>query len=312
MSFAIATDGEVPPSVQLYDRLCLAIASGVYPPGKRLPSIRQMAAYTGVHRNTVSKTYQLLKAHGYVETREGAGVYVCQRPGVAPDAQSQTVRESIERLLALGCPLTDIPNLVQTEVDRRLQSRAGVLVLYLQEDPGIGEILVRELAGVLNVAVQPLAIEALAGGPLPPKTLVTTRFLFPYAQKALGDRPGRLIPMDIYDYQTELKTVREMPPHSRLGLVSPSTGALRLAATVIHSERPDLLVSTVLPQDTYRLAQIARTAHTIIVGHGGEAELAAAVRATRSERTRPLHLLRCDRYVAPHALAQLKVELGLT
>ncbi|NJK61090.1 MAG: GntR family transcriptional regulator [Oscillatoriales cyanobacterium SM2_1_8] len=74
MTFAIATDGEIPPSVQLYDRLCLAIASGVYPPGKRLPSIRQLAAYTGLHRNTVSKTYQALKGAGFVERGGGAGV----------------------------------------------------------------------------------------------------------------------------------------------------------------------------------------------------------------------------------------------
>ncbi|NJK61089.1 MAG: GntR family transcriptional regulator [Oscillatoriales cyanobacterium SM2_1_8] len=240
----------------------------------------------------------------------GPGFNVRQRE--AAQAAGPAVGEAIDRLLALGHPLTEIPTLIQSEVERRLQGRAGVLVLHLQEDPGIGEMLVRELEGSLGLAVQPLAIEALAANPLPPQTLVTTRFLLTQAQQALGDRPGRLVPLDIYDYQAELQIVREMPPQSRLGLVSPSKGALRMAATIVHSERPDLLVSTVLPQDTYRLQHIARQSHTIIVGHGGEVELSAAVRAVRGERTRPLRLLRCDRYVAPASLRQLKVELGLS
>ena len=42
-------------STQLYNQICFAIAARHYPPGHRLPSTRQLAMQTGLHRNTISK-----------------------------------------------------------------------------------------------------------------------------------------------------------------------------------------------------------------------------------------------------------------
>ena len=51
--FHIQQESDIPASTQLYNQICFAIAARHYPPGHRLPSTRQLAMQTGLHRNTI-------------------------------------------------------------------------------------------------------------------------------------------------------------------------------------------------------------------------------------------------------------------
>ena len=55
MRFHIQQESDIPASTQLYNQICFAIAARHYPPGHRLPSTRQLAMQTGLHRHTISK-----------------------------------------------------------------------------------------------------------------------------------------------------------------------------------------------------------------------------------------------------------------
>ncbi len=52
-------------------------------PGERLPSIRRVAAETGVDHRTVAAAYRVLEEEGLVEVRSGSGVYVARGGGRA-------------------------------------------------------------------------------------------------------------------------------------------------------------------------------------------------------------------------------------
>ncbi|WP_075258879.1 aminotransferase-like domain-containing protein [Herbaspirillum camelliae] len=56
------------------------IAEGVYAPGSRLPSIREMAVRHGCAKNTIVNVFDELTALGLVEPRRGAGFFVCVAP----------------------------------------------------------------------------------------------------------------------------------------------------------------------------------------------------------------------------------------
>src|SRR5690606_5231666 len=62
-----------------------AIAEGRLHPGDRLPPTRDLAAAYGLSRGTVVSAYELLRAHGLVESRTGAGTFVSR----APDARGR-------------------------------------------------------------------------------------------------------------------------------------------------------------------------------------------------------------------------------
>jgi DNA-binding transcriptional regulator YhcF (GntR family) len=55
------------------------LASGLYPPGGRLPTSREMAEELGVHRNTVAKAYKSLVDLGVISSTPGRGTFAAAR-----------------------------------------------------------------------------------------------------------------------------------------------------------------------------------------------------------------------------------------
>ena len=51
---------------QLAEQLREQIASGIWQPGDRLPSLRDQVALSGMSFMTVSHAYQLLESQGYI------------------------------------------------------------------------------------------------------------------------------------------------------------------------------------------------------------------------------------------------------
>jgi GntR family histidine utilization transcriptional repressor len=62
--------------VGLAGTLAEGIQSGTYPPGKRLPSIRELCHETALSRQTVGKAMRLLEAEGLIERVPGLGYFV--------------------------------------------------------------------------------------------------------------------------------------------------------------------------------------------------------------------------------------------
>lgn len=109
---------------QIADRLVTAIALGVFVPGQRLPSERELAATLDVSRTSVREAVSRLAATGYVEVRRGrtGGAIVTAEGG--PEAN-----EMIRRTLAPGWEqldhLFDFRTLVEPLIARTAASRCG-------------------------------------------------------------------------------------------------------------------------------------------------------------------------------------------
>lgn len=72
----IDRQSRVPVFEQIKNELMKLIALGVLPPHSRLPSIRQIAAETGVNINTVKKAFAELEMHGVIYSVPGTGSFV--------------------------------------------------------------------------------------------------------------------------------------------------------------------------------------------------------------------------------------------
>ena len=148
MRFHIQQESDIPASTQLYNQICFAIAARHYPPGHRLPSTRQLAMQTGLHRNTISKVYRQLETDGVVEAMAGSGIYVRdqQKPReikTPPHIRNRgvtdldrEVRKCVDGLLNAGCTLQQTRELLTREIDWRLRCGARVLVSTPREDIG--------------------------------------------------------------------------------------------------------------------------------------------------------------------------------
>ncbi|MEM7071833.1 MAG: winged helix-turn-helix domain-containing protein, partial [Pseudomonadota bacterium] len=62
---------------QLYEYLRQILLNGQLPNGAKIPSSRALARDTGLSRNTVNLAFEQLISEGYLQTRAGAGTFVC-------------------------------------------------------------------------------------------------------------------------------------------------------------------------------------------------------------------------------------------
>ena len=81
MDLQIISKSHIPVHVQLEEQIKHLILTGGFAVGSRLPSIRALAGYLRVNRNTVARVISDLEREGYVESRRGSGV--CSVPSSA-------------------------------------------------------------------------------------------------------------------------------------------------------------------------------------------------------------------------------------
>ena len=74
---SIDRNDSAPFYLQVYTQIAEGIESGLYPAGKKLPSIRECARELGVSNTTIELAYQKLTAEGYVQARRGSGYTIC-------------------------------------------------------------------------------------------------------------------------------------------------------------------------------------------------------------------------------------------
>ena len=67
----------VPIYVQLRNQIVTGIGKGELRAGTNLPTVRQLARDAGINTMTVNKTYQILKAEGFIEIDRRKGATVC-------------------------------------------------------------------------------------------------------------------------------------------------------------------------------------------------------------------------------------------
>ena len=278
MRFHIQSDSDISASSQLYNQICFAIASRHYSPGHRLPSTRQLAMQTGLHRNTISKVYRQLENDGVVEAFAGSGIYVrdqLNKKDIKESFRSKKneldplfeAKKAIDQLINIGCTLQDARELLTNEVDWRIKCGARVLVSTPREDIGASMLIAEDLSPRINVPVEVVPMEELEkvlcnsnNG-----TLVTSRYFLQPLEKLAKKYGIRAIAVDLSDFQEELKMLKELKPGSSVGIVSISPGLLRAAEVILHSIRGnDILLMTANPENSSRLLALLRTTSHVL------------------------------------------------
>ena len=320
LQFQIQSDSDIPASKQLLDQIRFAIASRQYPPGHRLPSTRQLAMITGLHRNTISKIYQQLEEDGLVSSQAGSGIYVKTPPQSREDLLGdyplarKLINRSLDELLQQNLSLGQIRELLLAEIDWRLLSSTKILITIPRSDLGAGELILKELEQSLKMPVELVPMEelSLVLANSESVTVVTSRYFINVAEAIASTYRVRVIPIDIYDYSQELAIVKQLPPESRLGLVSISQGILNIAEILIHSLRGDeVLVISAQINETEKLRGLIRTTQTIISDQASYPQVQLLLQQYRGEIIRTPALICSENYIGQKSIQLLKRELGL-
>ena len=102
---------------QLTQRLTEAIVSGIYAPGEKLPSVRDLALEAGVNPNTVQRALADLERDGLVFSQRTAGRFVTEDVSMLENAKLRLADQCVESFLSemakLGCGRDEVIALLQ-------------------------------------------------------------------------------------------------------------------------------------------------------------------------------------------------------
>ncbi|MEL6604184.1 MAG: GntR family transcriptional regulator, partial [Cyanobacteria bacterium J06614_10] len=132
------------------------------------------------------------------------------------------------------------------------------------------------------------------------------------AEAIASPKSVRVIPIDINDYAEERKLIKDLPKDTCLGIVSLSTGIIRIAEVLSYSLRgDDILVMTAQTEDAQKLSAVVRSAQTILADNASYPIIKEALLAARNDIIRPPEIIRCGNYIGEKSIGLLKRELGL-
>lgn len=326
MRFHIKQEIDIPASTQLYNQICFAIAARYYPPGHRLPSTRQLAMQTGLHRNTISKVYRQLETDGVVEAIAGSGIYVRDNLkkgdlkksfnsknnlNTTPDLET---KKAVDKLIKLGCTLQETRNLLTNEIDWRIKCGSRIIVSTPREDIGASMLIAEDLSPNINVPVEVVPMEELEkvlcnsnNG-----TIVTSRYFLQPLEKLAKQYRVRAIAVDLSDFQKELKIIKELKPGSCVGIVSISPGLLRAAEIIIHSMRgSDIVLMTTISDNSSRLLALLKASNQIVCDGPSLSVIENTLFKNRSQLMRAPQIICAKNYLSIKTINHLKTEIGV-
>lgn len=104
-------DNDRPVYLQLVEQLRAALLSGVYHPGQRLPSVRDLSAAAKVNPNTMQRALSQLEDEGLLFTERTNGKFVTldeARIATLREALAESMtREYLSRLRRIGLSKSD-------------------------------------------------------------------------------------------------------------------------------------------------------------------------------------------------------------
>jgi DNA-binding transcriptional regulator YhcF (GntR family) len=134
---------------QMVRQVLLGILSEDLPAGHRLPSVRAVARQHHIHANTVSAAYHDLLEQGWLELRQGSGLYV------RPLHKSSDGLGELDRLLMTLVQEARRQGYEPEEVQRRLEHLLHPLtyerILIAEPEPAMREILQAEIGEQITI-----------------------------------------------------------------------------------------------------------------------------------------------------------------
>ena len=223
MDLQINQKSHVPVHVQLKEQIKHLILTGNFEVGSRLPSIRALAGFLRVNRNTVARVISDLEREGYVESRRGSGVYVLEPPVEVEDLKRQEVLERVMDLAAAqGVPVEDLAYALLARAGAKPQEKTRILFVECTQaelDRFSAELEEQLPVEVERVLLEDLAERVSGAEELPWQMAVTTFFHVHEVQDLMEPRGIETVALLAEANLESLRRLTELPAGTPVGVV---------------------------------------------------------------------------------------------
>jgi len=112
-------DSNRPVYVQIMEHIRSAVLSNEYPPGSRIPSVRELAALVNVNPNTMQRAMAELEQQGLLVSTGTLGRFVTEDESVIDALRQQAIQEAVRECAArfreLGLTMQEAAELLSQE-----------------------------------------------------------------------------------------------------------------------------------------------------------------------------------------------------
>lgn len=98
MSWNLSNDRPI--YIQLVEQIKALIISGVYKPGDKIPSVRDLAAEASVNPNTMQKALSELERENLIYTNRTSGKFISEDEAMIQKLKKDIAKNEIEKFLA--------------------------------------------------------------------------------------------------------------------------------------------------------------------------------------------------------------------
>ena len=209
--------------MQLEEQIKHQILTGNFGVGSRLPSIRALAGYLRINRNTVARVISDLEREGYVETRRGSGVFVAEPPVDTRDLKRQEVLERVMDLAsAQGVSVEGLAYALLARAGTEIREKTKIL--FVECTRAELDQFAAELEEQLPVEVEKVLVEDLAkkvSGEEPPtwRFAVTTFFHVHEVQEVMDPLGIETVALLAEANLESLRRLTELPAGTPVGVV---------------------------------------------------------------------------------------------
>jgi DNA-binding transcriptional regulator YhcF (GntR family) len=220
----------VPVHVQLQTQIRHLIDMGALKPSMQLPTVRQLAGFLRINRNTVARALADLYQDGYLESHQGRGTFVTDRPptreGRAARSLERLVQDALERARRLGFTHEELTATIAARAPQARATRRGRVRGLLVEcnHPELSRYC-EQLEEELPLTVDRLLVEDLGARLQEPgflksyRVVVTTFFHIHEVKQALPlDGPPAVALLSESNISSLLR-LTELEPGTTVGLI---------------------------------------------------------------------------------------------
>ena len=279
MQLHVDAHSPIPIRRQLTEQFKHFIEGGGFPRDHALPSIRQLASILEVNPNTVVRVIEDLKRDGYVRAQRGKGIFVASDPPArpSPTLREAFLREIVIRAAALGMTADDLAvGVLSLARVKPAPLRHTVRVLLVECSREALDFFAQQLEAHL-----PVRVDKVLPGDLPAAVrrrkradpwaaAVTSFFHLPEVERLVGDGSVPIIPLLAKAHLETLRRLAQLPPGTRVGVVSadPET-AHNLEHSIVSAGLPNIALVGACSIEEPTLGSLVRQVEVIVCSSQG-------------------------------------------
>jgi len=246
--------------LQLQAQIRHRIDVGALKPSMQLPTVRQLAGLLRINRNTVARALADLYQDGYLESRQGRGTFVADRPSAhevrAARSLERLVLDTLARARRLGFSPEELTATIAaqapaTRAARRAKMRALLIECNHPELTRYRE----QLEDELPIVVDRLLVDALAERLRKPgflkgyRIVITTFFHLHEVKSTLPPDGPPVVALLSEPNLSSLRRLTELPEGTTVGLLGDTPQGSRSLLSVVQSAGLSHLVPVLAAAD---------------------------------------------------------------